>query len=37
LPGAFVRPSMDPVVGGQADDKTPPASQPGPAGKGSGQ
>lgn len=37
LPGVFVRPSMDPVIGDQADDKTPPDGQPDQAGKGSGQ
>ena len=37
LPGVFVRPSMDPVIGNQADDEIPPDSQPNPPGKGSGQ
>jgi hypothetical protein len=37
LPGVFVRPSMDPVVGDQAGDATPPAGQPNQAGKGPGQ
>lgn len=37
LPGVFVRPSMDPVVGDQAGDATPRAGQPNQAGKGPGQ
>jgi hypothetical protein len=37
LPGVFVRPSMDPVIGNPADDESPPDSQPNPAGKGPGQ
>jgi len=37
LPGVFVRPSMDPVIGNRADDETPPDSLPNPAVKGSGQ
>ena len=37
LPGVFVRPSMDPVVGNPPDDDTPPDGQPNQAGNGPAQ
>ena len=37
MPGVFVRPSMDTVVGDQPANPTPPAGQPNPDGKEPGQ
>ena len=37
MPGVFVRPSMDTVVGDQSGNATPPANQPNPDGKEPGQ